>query len=523
MSLKGLTCIAVVTLLTAVCLGRELHESKSFHRNRKFEHAYKYSEEPIALQRDGVLNVTGQDETAAGPPGESSEDDSNKLLVTLLPWLHESEYFHRNRKFEHVYKNSEEPIALQRDGLLNVTGQDETAAGPPSDSSEDDSNKLLVTLLPLFIGFGLFCVFLYCMSKRGDARRKENGIPMALKEPPRKLTPVNAVRELSPEGRHQQLVFFAEDNGTFKLDDLLDASADLQSQSSCTSFYKVVLKNKATYAVKRLKNLQVSFQEFDQTMRWIGNLKHRNILPLVGYRCTNDEKLLFYKYQSNGSLLNLLQGYIDGKNEFPWRLRLAIARGIAGGLAFIYQSFGNQESIPHGNLKLSNVLLSDNMEPLISEYGISRLLDPKQSCLFSSNGNTAPEKFLSERGDVFSFGIILLQLLTGKTVEKTGVDLPKWVGSMVREEWTGEVFDKDVPRAAMQWAFPLLNIALKCVSHSPQDRPTTAEVVQLIDEALHVYEDRSVSSMSSLASGQPECCMLHSVIPETWDTPGSNY
>ena len=115
------------------------------------------------------------------------------------------------------------------------------------------------------------------------------------------------------------------------------------------------------------------------------------------------------------------------------------------------------------------------------------------------------------------------ELLTGKTVEKTGVDLPKWVRSMVREEWTGEVFDKEVSKAALQWAFPLLNIALKCISNSPRDRPTTSEVLEKIDEALFAHEDRSVSSMSSWESGHPDCCILHSVIPETWDTPGSNY
>jgi uncharacterized membrane-anchored protein len=62
------------------------------------------------------------------------------------------------------------------------------------------------------------------------------------------------------------------------------------------------------YAVKRLKKLQVSFEEFGQTMRQIGNLKHPNILPLVGYNSTDEEKLLIYKYQSSGSLLNLLEG-----------------------------------------------------------------------------------------------------------------------------------------------------------------------------------------------------------------------
>ncbi|XVE50771.1 hypothetical protein DITRI_Ditri01bG0189900 [Diplodiscus trichospermus] len=430
---------------------------------------------------------------------------------------------HIKHEFKQVYKHSMDPIALQRDSHLNINEKDEKAAAAPSESSDKNSTNLLVTVLPLFLAIGFLFIFIYYMRKRSDRKMKEKEMLKALKESPPKPPPINAIREVKPGDKHQELVFFVEDHESFKLDDLLDASADLRSQGLCSSLYKVILKNNATYAVKRLKKLQVSFEEFAQTMRRIGNMKHRNLLPLVGYSCTNEEKLLFYKYQSNGSLLNLLQDYIEGKREFPWRLRLTIASGIARGLAFIYQSSNEQESIPHGNLKLSNILLGENMEPLISEYGISRLLDPKKPFLLSSNGYIAPERSLSEQGDVFSFGVILLELLTAKTVEKTGVDLPQWVRSMVREEWTGEVFDKEVNKASLQWAFPLLNIALKCVSHSPQDRPTTSEVLQKIEEALFAHDDRSVSSLSSMESGHPDCCILHSVIPETWDTPGSNY
>ncbi|XWS09715.1 hypothetical protein CRYUN_Cryun39dG0013000 [Craigia yunnanensis] len=346
---------------------------------------------------------------------------------------------------------------------------------------------------------------------------KEKEMLKALKESPLKLPPVNAIQEVKLEDRHQELVFFVEDHESFKLDDLLEASADLQSQSLCSSLYKVILKNNAIYAVKRLEKLQVSFEEFGQTMRRIGNVKHRNILPLVGYNCTSEEKLLFYKYHRNGSLLNLLREFYD-RHQLSKCLLFCISEICSVNLQATLR-----ESIPHGNLKLSNILLGENMEPLISEYGISRLLDPKKHCLFSPNGYIAPEKSLSEQGDVFSFRVILLELLTGKTVEKTGVDLPKWVRSMVREEWTGEVFDKDVNKAALQWAFPSLNIALKCVSHSPQYRPTTSEVLEKIEEALFAHGDRSVSSLSSFESGHPDCCILHSVIPETWDTPGSNY
>ncbi|KAM1256216.1 hypothetical protein ACFX2G_030952 [Malus domestica] len=299
------------------------------------------------------------------------------------------------------------------------------------------------------------------------------------------MPPPNVQEGEKPVENHLELVFFVEEHESFKLEDLLEATADLRNQSFSSSLYKVILKNNALYAVKRLKKLQVPFEEFGQTMRQIGIIKHPNILPLVGYNSTNEEKVLIYKFQSNGSLLNLLESYTEGKRDFPWRLRLSIACGISRGLDFIYQ--GSDDCIPHGNLKLSNILLDDNDEPLISD-----------------------------------FGVILLELLTGKTVEGTGIDLPKWVTAMVKEDWTGEVFDKEVAKAAKEWAFPLLNIALKCVSASPTNRPTVEEVYEKIEEVIH---DTPNSSDSTTECGgyQDNYCMLHSIIPETWNTPGSNY
>ncbi|XP_050216301.1 probable inactive receptor kinase At5g53320 [Mercurialis annua] len=174
------------------------------------------------------------------------------------------------------------------------------------------------------------------------------------------------------------------------------------------------------------------------------------------------------------------------------------------------------------NLQSHTHYSSQYKEPLISEYGLTSFSESKKSPnLYISNGYTAPEKTSSEQGDVFSFGIILLELLTGKTVENSGIDLPKWVRSMVREEWTGEVFDKEVNKSGREFAFPLLNIALKCVSNSPEDRPTMAEITEKIEEIGD--DDVSISSMASIESSTRECCLLHTVIPEAWDTPGSNY
>ncbi|BAT80636.1 hypothetical protein VIGAN_03023000 [Vigna angularis var. angularis] len=311
------------------------------------------------------------------------------------------------------------------------------------------------------------------------------------------------------------------------MEDLLRANADLRNEGFCSSLYKVKLENNDHYAVKRLKNLQVSLEEFGETLRKISNLKHQNILPLVGYRSTSEEKFVIYKYQNNGSLLNLLKDYIAGRKDFPWKLRLNIACGIARGLAFMYRkSDKKEEVIPHGNLKPSNILLDENNEPLISEHGLSKFMDPNRGFLFSSQGYTAPEKSLTEKGDVYSFGMILLELLTGKSIEVSRIDLARWVRSIVREEWTGEVFDKEVRENEHQWAFPLLNIALLCVSRFQETRPTTLEILQRIEEVMdqhEQYQERFASKCCSSGSNRDECCSLHKIIPETWDSPGSNY
>ncbi|GMY31066.1 probable leucine-rich repeat receptor-like protein kinase IMK3 [Fagus crenata] len=280
-------------------------------------------------------------------------------------------------------------------------------------------------LIPLVLGVGLFLLFIYVVGQKVKKSAKEREILKNLQDSPLKTPPAKAREEVKPVKRHSELVFLVEEHKRFELEE--------KSQTLCSSLYKVILKNTALYAVKRLKQLQVSFEEFSQTMRQIGSLKHPNMLPLDAYHSTDEEKLFIYKYQSHGSLLNLLEDYTEGKRDFPWELRLSIASGIARGLNFIYQSSDNGEIIPHGNLKLSNILLDENNDPLISEYGYSKFLDPVKACILTSNGYTAHEKSLTEQGDVFSFGVILLELLTSKTVEKSGIDLPKWVRAMVRD------------------------------------------------------------------------------------------
>ncbi|MCD7466748.1 hypothetical protein HAX54_003753 [Datura stramonium] len=419
----------------------------------------------------------------------------------------------KNLKKLNISKNnftfSQHTTSLQ--ALKGVTIRESTyvlRGVAPSSTAESDNTKtknhhmnLMVWVL-IFLGIVLVfvvLVFLYMKCVR-TVKDKEVIKQVVNYSSPRKTPSAEVVDGVcNTEEKSTELFIFMEEVEKFTMDDLLEATANLRKQGICSSLYKVHISSSGVFAVKRLKKLQVGFKEFSQTMKKIGNLKHQNVLPLVAYYSSNEEKMLIYKYQNNGSLLTLFENYAEGKWNFPWKLRLSIAVGIARGLAYIYRSSKKGNVIPHGNIKPSNILLNENEEPLISEYGYRKFLDPNKSCLYKDNGYTAPEKTLTEEADVYSFGVILLELLTGKVVEKTGLDLVKWVQSIVREEWTGEVFDSEVAKFEM-YAFPLLNVALKCVDCLPEERPIMAEVLEIIEEVVNDQVDISPSSMTSLES-----------------------
>ncbi|XP_049414874.1 probable inactive receptor kinase At4g23740 [Solanum stenotomum] len=387
--------------------------------------------------------------------------------------------------------------------LRRVTIKESSSSTTVSDDKKTKNHHVslmvwvLISLGTVIVFVVLVFLYMRCV---GTVKDKEV-IKEVVDYPSPRKTPSDEVVDgvCNTEEKSSELYFFMEDVEKFTMDDLLEATANLTKQGICSSLYKVHISRSGVFAVKRLKKLQVGFKEFSRTMKKIGSLKHQNVLPLVAYYSSNDEKMLIYKYQNSGSLLTLFENYAEGKWNFPWNLRLSIAVGIARGFAYLYRSSKKGNVIPHGNIKPSNILLNENGEPLISEYGYYKFLDPDKSCLYKDNGYTAPEKTLTEETDVYSFGVILLELLTGKVVEKTGLDLVKWVKSIVREEWTGEVFDSEVSNYEM-YAFPLLNVALKCVDRLPEERPTMTEVLEIIEEIVNDQEDISPSSMTSFES-----------------------
>jgi serine/threonine protein kinase len=205
-----------------------------------------------------------------------------------------------------------------------------------------------------------------------------------------------------------------------------------------------------------------------------------------------------------------------------WTTRVTLLLGAARGLACIHREY-RTSGVPHGNIKSTNVLLDKDGAARVADFGLALLLSPAHA-IARLGGYMAPEqsdnKRLSQEADVYSFGVLVLEVLTGKPPAQhlqplpdadvqrdrksaTAVSLPEWVRSVVREEWTAEVFDVELLRYRNieEEMVAMLHVGLACVTQQPEQRPSMADVVMMIqsvpvDQSPMREEDRDGSVTS---------------------------
>ncbi|KAK4720434.1 hypothetical protein R3W88_010667 [Solanum pinnatisectum] len=270
------------------------------------------------------------------------------------------------------------------------------------------------------------------------------------------------------------------------------SSKNILGKGGFGNVYKGRLSDGIIVAVKRLKdgNAVGGNQQFQTEVALISLAVHRNLLRLYGFCMTPTERLLVYPYMSNGSVASRLKA----KPTLDWGTRKGIALGAARGLLYLHEQC--DPKIIHRDVKAANILLDDYCEAVVGDFGLAKLLDHHDShvttAVRGTVGHIAPEYLStgqsSDKTDVFGFGILLLELITGqralefgKAANQKGAMLD-WVSKIQQEKKLDMLVDKDMKNEYDTIELEeMVQVALLCTQYHPSHRPKMSEVVRMLE------------------------------------------
>ncbi|KAK1290059.1 Leucine-rich repeat receptor-like serine/threonine/tyrosine-protein kinase SOBIR1 [Acorus calamus] len=299
-------------------------------------------------------------------------------------------------------------------------------------------------------------------------------------------------------------------------DDAL-SSLELIGRGGCGEVYRTELPGSAgrMIAIKRVvqpatdalelgpeensKLLNKRMRQIRSEINTVGQIRHRNLLPLLAHVTRPDCHYLVYEYMKNGSLHDALKGVENGSRVLEWKTRHNIAVGIASGLEYLHML--HRPRIIHRDLKPANILLDDDLEARIADFGLAKAVPDANthvttSAVAGTVGYIAPEYHQSlkftDKSDVYSFGVILAVLVIGRhpsddffqTTEEMG--LVKWLRRMVSSEQPAEAIDPSLRGNGFEEQILLvLKIACFCTADDPRQRPNSKDVRCMLTQIKH--------------------------------------
>ncbi|KAG5517068.1 hypothetical protein RHGRI_037722 [Rhododendron griersonianum] len=276
--------------------------------------------------------------------------------------------------------------------------------------------------------------------------------------------------------------------------------------------YKGYLPNRTVVAVKRMKDPNFTGEtQFQTEVEMIGLALHRNLLRLYGFCMTANEKLLVYPYMPNGSVADRLRDTCQEKPSLDWDKRMHIALGAARGLVYLHEQCNPK--IIHRDVKAANILLDESFEAVVGDFGLAKLLDLRDThvttAVRGTVGHIAPEYLLtgqsSEKSDVFGFGILLLELITGQKALDAGNGhvqkgmILERVRTLHADKRLDVLVDRDLKGCFKSDELEkAVEVALHCTRPNPNFRPKMSDVFKVLEsiagKAGHTEESQGVKN-----------------------------
>ncbi|GLU20490.1 hypothetical protein SLE2022_366860 [Rubroshorea leprosula] len=272
---------------------------------------------------------------------------------------------------------------------------------------------------------------------------------------------------------------------------------NILGQGGFGKVYKGVLSDNTKVAVKRLTDFESPGGDaaFQREVEMISVAVHKNLLRLIGFCTTPTERLLVYPFMQNLSVAYRLRELKPGEAILDWPTRKRIALGAARGLEYLHEHCNPK--IIHRDVKAANVLLDEDFEAVVGDFGLAKLVDVRRTNVTTqvrgTMGHIAPEYLStgksSERTDVFGYGIMLLELVTGQRAidfsrleEEDDVLLLDHVKKLEREKRLDAIVDHNLNiKYDIQEVEMMIQVALLCTQASPEDRPAMSEVVRMLE------------------------------------------
>ncbi|XP_027353743.1 cysteine-rich receptor-like protein kinase 10 [Abrus precatorius] len=346
-----------------------------------------------------------------------------------------------------------------------------------------NKSRILIICLSVLGSVALLCFSVFCFWCRNRAR-KDVQIPLPI--PLSSYHNVQTEETLNPELPTIPLITILQSTDNF-------SEASKLGEGGFGPVYKGILPDGRQIAVKRLSKASgQGSEEFKNEVMFIAKLQHRNLVRLLACCLEENEKILVYEYMPNASL-NFHLFDDEKKKQLDWNLRLSIINGIARGILYLHED--SRLKVIHRDLKASNILLDDEMNPKISDFGLARAFEKGQNQantkrIMGTYGYMAPEYAMeglfSVKSDVFSFGVLVLEIICGK--KNSGFYLSECGQSLLLYAWRTwcegnclELLDPVLKNSGIDSeVVKCIHIGLLCVQEDAADRPTMSTVIVML-------------------------------------------